>query len=262
MAVVPSELLRAFVDETGDRGVKASSSRHFAFAAIICRDQNYALLIQELDKLTVALGKPLGQTLHWSQNIKDHAARRLAVRTLAQLPVRTIFVVVPKISLVSGSYIAASTQGFYNYAARLMLERICLFTKGKELERAKVAPGTTLTCKVTMGHVKGFNPAVLRAYVNKIRQTTTYPPWHYLTPTLAVEGQSTARCLQWADMAAGAFDAAIKPDRYGEVEPAYLKEMALLTYQERGRTLGCGIKVLGDEKYITDLPWWRASNLQ
>jgi hypothetical protein len=249
-------LLRAFVDETGDRGMKESSSSYFAFAAVICRDANTSLLLSELDSLVGALGKPPQHVLHWSKNMKDHTDRKHAALKLSGLPVRLIYVVVPKSSVRPDSHLARSTEGYYNYAARLLLERIGLFTRTTQVSDK----GTeTLRCKVTFGQVKGFNPTVLRDYIAHIRKTDAGQQWDHLTPTIDVAGQGTARPLQWADMAAGALDSAIKPDRHGDYEPTYWHRISHLVDRVNGRMLRCGLKVLGDERCITGLPWWDPS---
>lgn len=251
-----SQLLRAFIDETGDRGMKPSSSTYFAFAAVVCRDQDYPQLLTRLDTLVAQLGKPAGTVLHWSTNIKDHAARRLAARSLGGLPVKALYVIVPKASLHKTSALANSTEAFYNYAARLTLERVGLLTRAAEHRRRQADANVDLRCKVTFGRVKGFDPTVLRNYIAKVRRTSTDAAWPYLTPTIRIEDQGQSRCLQWADIAAGSLDAAIKPNRYGMHEPAYWYETERLTDRKDGRVLDIGLKVLGDNRILTQLPWW------
>ena len=252
-------LLRAFVDETGDRGMRATSSPYFAFAALLVRDDNMLQLHAGLDGLVESLRKPPGHVLHWAQNIKDHADRRLAAQTLGALPVRLQYVVVPKTSVRPGSLLAKSTEGYYNYAARLLLERIGLFTR--RIER-NAGGGVEARCKVTFGQVKGFNPTVLRDYVDKVRRTSNDACWKYLTPTINVDGQKGTRALQWADIGAGALDSAIKGNRHGMYETSYLAEIAKLIDRSPSQAvLDYGLKILGDNRMVTDLPWWPAYGL-
>ena len=249
---VPQPLIRAYVDETGDRGMKESSSAYFAFCAVIVRDSNVPQLTADLDALVAKLRKEPQRVLHWSRNIKDHADRKLAANSLAQLPVRLIYVVAPKTAIRSGSYLARSTEGYYNYMARYVIERLARFTK----RMADREGQPDLRCKVTFGQVKGFNPNVLRSYISRIRRTRNDAPWDYLTPTIDVEGQGTTRLLQWAEIGAGALDSAIKMDRHAQYEPAYWLPLMPRIDQCDGRMLGYGLKVLGDESWLTNLPWW------
>lgn len=232
--------------------MKPSSSSYFAFSAVICRDANVPLLEGALDLLASEMNRPPGHVLHWSRNIKDHADRKLAAKKVASLPVRLIYVIVPKASLRDDSLLAQSSEAYYNFAARLLLERIGLFT-------SRVQSGTTAqsVCKVTFGQVKGFNPTVLRDYIAKLRRTSGDRCWRYLTPTIDVAGAAQVRSLQWADITAGALDSAVKPDRYGSFEPSYWLPLVPLIDRHDGKLLNMGLKVLGDERCLTGLPWWR-----
>lgn len=249
-------MLRAYIDETGDRGMKSTSSTYFAFSAMVCRESNSSAILAALDGLLRALRRTEGATLHWAQNMKDHADRKYAAATLAQLPVRLIYVVVPKRSIKPDSFLARSSDGYYNYAARLLLERIGMFTSSIQ---DPAFPGRPLQCKVTFSHVKGFNPETLRRYISNVRSNNSDRCWRHLTPVLDVDGQSSTRQLQWADIAAGALDSAIKADRHGNYEPAYWRSVSHLVDAPGGIMLGRGLKVLGDESCITDLPWWPIS---
>lgn len=248
---VAGEIIRAYVDETGDRGTKPTSSPYFAFAAVICRDSNHQVLVDALDKLVDDLGKPPGTTLHWAQNIKYHQQRKVATQRLGALPVRLIYVAVPKVS-VSG-YLQSSTEGYYNYLARIMLERIALFTRGRCKDESQ-----SHSAKVTFGRVKGFQPSTLREYIRKIRSRDESAFWEvYLTQQIDVRGQAEERLLQWADIAAGAFDSAVRADSYGNHEPAYLKNLASRIYRSPGgQAFGWGIKTLGTYDWITSAADW------
>lgn len=251
-------LLRAYIDETGDRGMKVSSSEYFAFAAVLCRDANRPVLQEALDDLVDEAGKPSGTVLHWSKNMKDHALRTYATQILSELPVRMLFVVVPKRAIRPNTYIARSTAGYYNFAARLILERIGFFTTSRQRIEQRTDPDAVCLTKVTFARVKGFRPSVLQDYVRLLRGRQGNLAWsNGLTKKISVAGQAEAPLLQWADIAAGAFDAAVKVDRYGNHEPSYLMRLGrLIDCSGDGRILGYGIKSLGGEGYLRELPWW------
>ena len=248
---VSNGIVRAYVDETGDRGTKASSSPYFAFAAVICRDSNRQQLVDELDSLVADLNKPALTTLHWAQNIKHHHQRKLATQRLGALPIRIIYVGEPK-SSVAG-YLRNSTDAYYNYLARIVVERIALFTRARGRDER-----TTLKAKVTFGRVKGFHPSVLQSYLAKVRRRDdcAYVDAH-LTSQVDVRGQAEERLLQWADIAAGAFDSAARPDVYGNHEPAYLQNLVSRIYKSpQGKVLGWGVKTLGTYDWLTQTPDW------
>lgn len=250
---VAGEIIRAYVDETGDRGTKPASSPYFAFAAVICRDSNRQIVADALDTLVTDLSKPAGTTLHWAQNIKYHQQRKVATQRLGALPIRLIYVGVPK-SSVRG-YLQSSSEGYYNYLARIMVERIALFTRGRSRDEQQ-----NLSAKVTFGRVKGFPPSVLQDYIRLVRQRDESAFWEvYLTKQVDVRGQAEERLLQWADIAAGAFDSAVRADAYGNHEPAYLENLASrIDRAPTGQVLGWGIKTLGQYNWITTAPDWPA----
>jgi hypothetical protein len=237
--------------------MKESSSPFFAFCAVIVRDEKLGAVTSSLDGLVAQLNKPAFHVLHWSRNIKDHTDRKLAATIMAQLPVRLIYVVAPKNAIRADSALAHSTEYYYNYLAKFVLERVGRFTRA--IARKDDRPD--LKCKVTFGQVKGFNPNVLRSYIGHLRRTTTDDSWRYLTPNIDVAGQGTARPLQWADIGAGALDSAIKPDRHGQYEPEYWRGLVPLLDRHNGRIMGCGLKVLGDDAWLRNLPWWNTAGI-
>lgn len=247
-------IIRAYVDETGDRGTNAKSSPYFAFAAVICRDSNHGVVASALDQLVEDLGKPVGTTLHWAQNIKYHQQRKVATQRLGALPIRLIYVAVPKASLAG--YLQNSTEGYYNYLARIMVERIALFTRGRSRDASE-----SLQAKVTFGRVKGFRPSTLQDYLQKVRERDDSAHWSvYLTRQVDVRGQTEERLLQWADIAAGAFDSAVRADSYGNHEPAYLSNLSSrIDRSPAGKVHGWGIKTLGNYDWITSAPEWPAT---
>lgn len=248
---VTGSIIRAYVDETGDRGTKPASSPYFAFAAVICRDTNRQMLLDELDRLVDDMGMAAGTVLHWAQNIKYHGQRKVATQRLGALPIRLIYVAVPKTSL--GGYLQSSTEGYYNYLARIVVERVALFTRS----RAR-AEKVSINAKVTFGRVKGFPPSVLQDYLQKVRAWDDCAHWEaYLTKQVDVRGQAEERLLQWADIAAGAFDSAARPDRFGNHEPTYLTALASrVDRSPEGKTLGWGIKTLGSYDWLKSTPDW------
>lgn len=250
---VPTEFVRAYVDETGDRGTKPSSSPYFAFAAVICRDSNQQLLLDELVRLVQDLQKPPLTVLHWAQNIKYHQQRKIATQRLGALPIRMIYVAVPKSSL--SGYLQTSTEGYYNYLARIMVERIARFTRSRSRMENK-----TLAAKITFARVKGFPPSVLQTYLAKVRARSECTDWDpYLTQKIDVRGQAEERRLQWSDIAAGAFDSAARIDPYGNHETSYLTNLASrIDRSQNNRVLGWGIKTLGPYQWLTQIPGWPA----
>lgn len=237
--------------------MKASSSDYFAFAAVICRDSNRDTLRTALEDLVRDAGRREGTVLHWSKNMKHHTLRRHAANQLAALPVRLIYVAVPKATVRQTSKLSTDTVAYYNYAARMLLERIGLFTADHQRAERRHNRRAECQTKVTFGRVKGFQPADLRSYVARLRRKDECRPWcDHLTEKISVLGQTEEELLQWADIAAGAFDAAVKTDRFGNHEPTYLQALGPQIRRVNDRILGYGMKSLGDDAWLRELPWW------
>jgi hypothetical protein len=67
-------LLRAYVDETGDRGHTAASSPFFAFAAVLVADEADPGLRAVMSQLRRDLTVPPGKALHWKEHVKPMRA--------------------------------------------------------------------------------------------------------------------------------------------------------------------------------------------
>jgi hypothetical protein len=72
----PRPILRAYVDETGDRGTSGKSSPFFAFAALLVADEDEPPLRAAVSKLRRDLGVPVGKPLHWKDHVKTFPRRQ------------------------------------------------------------------------------------------------------------------------------------------------------------------------------------------
>ncbi len=80
------QLVRAYVDETGDRGTSAKSSRHFAMAAIVVADEDEPALRAAVARCRAQLNVPVTKPLHWIDHVKKYARRAYVTRELAAVP--------------------------------------------------------------------------------------------------------------------------------------------------------------------------------
>lgn len=78
-------LIRAYVDETGDRGHGGVSSPFFAFAAVLVADEDEPGLRAAMSQLRRDLTVPAGKALHWKDHVKTYSRRQHVARTLARL---------------------------------------------------------------------------------------------------------------------------------------------------------------------------------
>lgn len=214
-------------------------------AAICVRDSNDDAVREFVDHLLVAISKPPGTRLKWTT--MNHYERRVAADRMSLLPVRLIYVTVPKANL-GASYITANTGGFYNFVGRMILERV-----------SWLARDANATAHVTFEKVKGFPEKNTLDYFSLLRAQRTSPvAWDHLSQNIRIDSPANIRGLRTADLAAGILDAAMRRDPgTGLVEPCYFQSIASRLFRSKqGVCLGYGVKLLGPAGQLEMLPWW------
>ncbi|TDW87216.1 uncharacterized protein DUF3800 [Kribbella pratensis] len=63
-------LVRAYVDETGDRGLSPRSSRYFGMVAVVVADEDDAVLRRAIAQCRRRLSVPAGKPLHWTEHVR------------------------------------------------------------------------------------------------------------------------------------------------------------------------------------------------
>lgn len=243
-------LLRAYVDETGDRGHSGKSSPFFAFAAVLVADEDEPPLRAAMSQLRQDFSTPAGKALHWKDHVKTFQRRQRAATVLAGVPrVMVIYVVVEKTAIPVGSGIYTDQELFYNYAAAMIMERALL--------AARDWAGGPRDVTVRFGHVKGFRHATTSRYFRRLAATPSWVPWNRLHGAVQFSDQAAWDGLQAADQYAGMFNVAVTADEFGGYQEAHLLRIRhQLRRDAAGRSRGWGFKVLGNEATFTSLPWW------
>ncbi|MEU6482947.1 DUF3800 domain-containing protein [Streptomyces sp. NPDC046887] len=250
------QIVRAYVDETGDRGISASASPYFSFAALLIADEQEPQMRATMSRLRRDLNVPPGKALHWKDHVKVYPRRQHVASALAQLAdVKVVYVVVEKAAIPAHAGMRHDQVIFYNYAAGIALERMLLAAGGWA--------GSSRDLVVRFGHVRGFDHRTTCGYFKiKPQRTPAFVPWHLLRGQPTFEDQAKWDGLQAADQYAGMLSAAIRPDRYGGYESAHLLAVRhQLRRDSRGQSRNYGFKILGNEATFTSLPWWPASGL-
>jgi hypothetical protein len=249
-------LLRAYVDETGDRGHTGGSSPFFAFAAVVVADEDEPGLRAAMSQLRRDFKVPAGKALHWKDHVKTYTRRQHASRVLAQVPgLVIIYVVVEKAAIPVGSGIYGDHVLFYNFAACLTMERLLL--------AARDWPAGTRDVIVRFGHVRGFDHSRTTRYFNLKCTTDAWIPWSRLHGVVHFDDQAKWDGLQAADQYAGMLNAAIRTDEFGGYEESHLLRIRhqLRRSSPGGKAWGYGFKVLGNTATFTSLPWWPSAGL-
>lgn len=251
------KFLRAYVDETGDRGQSATSSPYFAFACVLIPDEDEKELRAVMSKLRRDFKVPLGKALHWKDHVKTFARRQYVANQLAAIDeLMVIYVIVEKAAIPATAGMRIDHAIFYNYAAGFVLERALLAAGGWR--------GGARNLVIRYGHVKGFDHTTTAAYFqHKTSHSASWVPWHLLTGNPRFEDQASWDGLQAADQYAGMLNvAALRRDEFGGYEESHLMRIRhQIRRSGSGNCWGWGFKWHGNEKTAKNLPWWPPAGL-
>jgi len=236
-------LYRVYVDEAGDRGFSAASSRHFVVSAVIVPDATDARLRSELAALRSALKRHSGHALHFVKF--NHSQRLKAAQEIANSSLAAVVNVVIYKDLIGQpppaeqtSYIARPDP-MYLWALRLLLERISWYADENDGDDAIV----------TFGQLKGFGSKKLHDYRNALEVSSEVEVrWRVFDGhPYRIDNPKTVELLQVADITASSLFRAVEPDVYGNTEPRYLGELGPKLYRRAGESVTtCGLKTFPD----------------
>ncbi len=229
---MPSGRLLAFVDESGQRSRTARSSDHFVMSAVIVTSEDYHRVASLLARLRTDLSRRPGDPLAW-KNLKSHAERLHAARTLGSQPWLTVSsVVVCKRYLTTA---LPSEEQAYLFTLRFLLERLSWYARDGNR-----------VLSLTLAHIVRFQMPQLRQYEHNLKAGyNSQVAWGFLDSKGAQINQpSRLEALQLADLAASATAPAFEPDRFGNTEQRYLTELAPRLYRRpRGALTSYGLKM-------------------
>lgn len=244
---MPEELYRVFVDETGDRGWGVKSSDIFVLSAIVVRDRDTPQLQAALDQINATLQKPPGTTLHWAENIKSHDQRKMVARTLGALPITITNVIVMKRHVDSSKTRLSDATSMYNYAIRRLIERLSFCMQRNDGQAV-----------VTFAHVRRFPYRKLYDYLDRLKaRDDTSIRWNLFTGRPRIDQPNRVPGLQVADLVAGCLWSALRADRFGDYETAYLREIYRRLFIGPNRKItSYGMNIVGEEGCMDGYPWW------
>lgn len=218
-------------------------------AATIVPARDDARLRACLDDINRDLKRPAGTVLHWAENVRGHADRKHVARLLGELPMTCVAIVLDKESLVGTASGLSDHTKQYNYLLRRLLERVSWYVNRHHG-----------TARVTLAQVRRFKYQALREYLDWLRGA---PDCHIDWPAIReryprIEQPNSIRGLQVADIVAGCVYAAVRTDRHGDHEPAYLREIApTLWTGPSGKLSAYGLNIVGNNGRCHErLPWF------
>ena len=186
-------MLRAYVDESGDRSCSATASRFFVMTAAVMSDAERPAVQGRLGAIRHLLSKPPGTVLHFSENIRTHEQRVRVCQELASLTgLSLLSVVLCTQHVAPTAQLARDPQTVYLYTLRYTLERISWIARDRN---EKVI--------ITFAHVRRFPRQVMVDYLDLLRQISTQIKWEFIQD-VRINQPGTLELLQVADVAAAA----------------------------------------------------------
>lgn len=246
-SVPERQLLRVYVDESGDRGFSARSSPVFILAAIVVRDEDEPQLRLIRDQLCTDLEKPHATVLHWAQNIQKHSQRNYVAKTIGGAPLTLLYVIVDKASLRAASGLH-NHERLYNYAVRRLIERLSWYIRDEEAEAI-----------VTFARIRNFKYTSLETYIAYLSSSPNSIHWKSFKDLPRIDDPKRKVLLQMADIAAGCLSNAIVPDQWGGFEYSHLREIQPLIYRNTpGKITSYGLHVISGKPstILSDTTWW------
>lgn len=213
----------AFVDEAGVSADTETASDHFVISAVVVRNRNIHRVLPRLQLIRAEVERP-GKSISW-KDIRSHSQRLHAVQSINSTSwLRTITVVVCKRALERNRM---SSEERYQWTLRLLLERLSwLARSGGEQVHTVVS------------HIRGFEPENLARYEQILQGIETKIAWNWLDSAgCEVVSFESREELQFPDIVASAVSCAFEPDKHGNTEPRYLREMRAPMWDNDGGAL-------------------------
>lgn len=213
----------AYIDESGDPGIKAPShagkkpsSEWFSVGAIVVkstRENETVSWVQEIRKRCSITQRP---DIHFSE--MKPWQRQIACSFIAEMPVRCFVVVSNKRNMIGHQNLRAeaarggsSNEIFYNFCARILLERVTDFV----LDRSIIEFKKPKHVRIVFSHRGGVRYSQSTAYmdilINQARSGTTVLnareiKWEVVHPNLiSSEPHNKSAGCQLADVVASSF---------------------------------------------------------
>lgn len=254
----------AFIDESGDPGLKSTASDWFIPSAVLVRVENEPLIQGWIAKIKEPMKNQKRADLHFTK--LNLGMRRRACEVLATHPVRAFTNISRKANMVNYRNLRVENRAsrrmyldddtwvlrpendwFQNWMTKVLIERVtwfCARLSMKEHREHRIV-------KIVVGTRDGFYIESLINYLkvdrdNELTKKDTlklHPNWHVLDWDQIVEAPAASTPgLQLADIVCGAFSHAVDKKRYGRCDASYAKTLKKIVAKGAdSRRANCGV---------------------
>lgn len=209
---------------------------------MVTRRENDPQVVRLMERVRQTLGRPPKQALHFCK--LRHAQRVVWAREIAQTPLHTVSVLIPKPSIREPERFQSQKHLLYRHASSYLLERVSWLCR----DHRKPDTGNG-QAEVIFSNRSQMSYDELRSYLRNLKGDFGVTiDWSVLNPDAirAVEHSQLAG-LQVADAVASSLFAALNPNPYGDTEDKYARLLLPTAYRHKGALLGYGLKFWPDD---------------
>lgn len=221
-------IIHAYIDESGDDGIKPGSSDWFVLTALMIPERSGPALGRAADRIKERVGRQ-GKLLHWRE--LSHSRKKAVIDELKGED----FVLVSVLTDKRHPRITGGGQKLYFYSFRLLVERISWFTA----EYPSGEANTALLFPETRTHLSYEELKDYLSYIQKLPDCQIRPK---VIGHVAPKPKGSSSILQLSDSVSGAVYDAVQ-FKYGTIEDGYLLPLADKLYRRHGKVWGYGLKV-------------------
>lgn len=243
---------RVYVDESGDEGFVfnadgTGSRRWLILSAVITRKTKDIGVVDLMRKIRATLGRKPNQSLHFYKMEHSQCVAYARMIGEANVPLRTVSVLIYKPAIEAPEKFQAQKHLLYRYASRLLLERVSWFCRDNHIKGEGDG-----TAEIIFSNRDQMSYDDLRDYLKLLRESTdrlsVSVDWSAIVPehVRAVQHDQLAG-LQLADAVAHSLYDAVHPNRFGDVEDRYARQLWPTFYRHKGTFLGYGVKFWPDD---------------
>lgn len=243
-----------FIDESGDEGFSFpteerpnGSSQWFVISAAIFHESTEPLHTKRIDEIKRLLNVDAKKPLHF-RDLK-HEKRVAYARIASQFQMLLVSVLIHKPSLYAPKF--SRPHQLYWHASQLLLERVSWACRQRFNDASAAKCTGNGTARVVFSNRRTMPYDRLKNYFRELMATGGHSiDWSVIDlDQIETYPHDQRRGLQVADLVASAFFYAVEPNRFGNAEDRYVREIRtrIFKWSEKERRLGSGLKVWPSE---------------
>jgi hypothetical protein len=237
-----------YIDESGDEGFvfpsaigEGGSSQWFVLSAAVFAADTEPQDVKCVDVARTALGRDPKTPLHFRD--LEHAQRVVYAQQVARARMQLVNVLVHKPTIPRARF--SKKAWLYHWATRLVLERVSWLCHSRFNDESKPPIPGDGSASIVFSHRRKMSYSDLCDYLRLLQEREGVTiDWRVIDPDFVTSAPHKARRgLQVADVVASAFFSAVEPNRFGNRENRYARELMRKVYSGDRGPLSYGIKL-------------------